>query len=55
MMGGHAAEVGRLGVGSPLIWEDILPFWGSSEPCESSYPEANELVTIQRLLIFPSI
>lgn len=32
-----------------------LPIWGSSEPCESSYPEANELVIIQRLLIFPGI
>lgn len=29
-----------------------LPIWGSPQPCESCYLEANELVIIQRLLIF---
>lgn len=40
---------------SQLVREDIPVRFGSPEPCESSYPEANELIIIQRLLIVPSI
>lgn len=35
-----------------LSEETSLRIWGSPQPCESCYLEANELVIIQRRLIF---